>query len=227
MGKTNNKCMQTQTKMKPKSSLIWRAQFSADYGVRLRLSLPGERIGSERHAIGVHEFRLKKRRMGVWSWNQYPRLKKVQGQKKKKDSLGLRTASRKAGTTRPSIFWMFQLLLVFHNVKHTLGRAAHNGILRVGACDQIQKYASNRTYHQFVHANKQSIVVPWSKPLSEEEERPVSTRGVWFKTQVQSVDNTMFLLFKLFYSIFPVHKECTLVSTEPFVFVSNFEANYQ
>lgn len=77
---------------------------------------------------------------------------------------------------------------------------------------------------------KQSTSGPQNGTQTRRGGEAISVWGVWFTTQVQSGDNTMFLLFKLFYSIFPAHKECTLVSTVPLclckLFWSKLSVNY-
>lgn len=86
---------------------------------------------------------------------------------------------------------------------------------------------SNRNLPMQTHSPRPALR---ARHRNEGEERPVSTKGVWFTAEVQRDDNTMFLLFKLFYPIFPAHKECTLVSTEPLclckLFCSKISVNY-
>lgn len=150
MGKTHNKCMQTQTKMKPKSGLIWSAQFSVDYEVRLRLFPPwkenrgaGSREWKASHSSSLVPMEEKDRQLELESippgWRRSKDKKKW---KQNKIKIPLRLGVEESIQGRRDSMTLHILglsALVSYSVEHKLGRAAHNSILRVGL---IIKYRS-------------------------------------------------------------------------------------
>lgn len=173
--------------------------------------VPSFHLNREGQGTGINTLRLKNtQRKRAWVQGQHPGSQ---------------------GLCDPSCDVSYNGCLSFIAGKTRNGRRARFGILRMKLMIKYKSLLLTRYNMNFPTQTNNPRLALRARCRSEEEERPVSTRGVWLTSGVQSDNNTMFLLFKLFYPIFfPAHKECTLVSTGTLclckLFWSKLSVNY-
>lgn len=229
----------SKTKTKPKSCLIWRRRsdpigLSRGWGVSLPEELEEEEGTGSLHLPQVRGWpgstgkfsarQLKSGNINLPGWGR------ARG----------KGAGTKGSSQEVRALWGSRLMGVLSDGAVVISppgvrkaghrRKAMHGVLRAGLRTKWENVFPTRPNMNLPTQTHRLPPALRTRCRNPEEGRPVSSRGVWFAAEVQKDDNTMFLLFELFYPIFPAHKECTVVSTEPLclckLFWSKISVNY-